>query len=126
MTHIVAVSAGEVVEVRAVARRPLMERWSREELEALRATPWAWKCPEGAVAGEAHVIPHMPAAGAIPAEPVQRGPAAPMRVNITAHMLEQHGYTVGCRGCMSRVGKWRNTVNHTEDCRKRVEEEIRK
>ena len=72
MTHIVAVSADEVVEVRAVARRPFLERWSREELQALKATPWAWKCPERAAAGEAEVIPHAPAAGEIPARPVQK------------------------------------------------------
>ena len=31
------------LEVRAVMRRPLSERWSREELQAVRVVPWAWR-----------------------------------------------------------------------------------
>eukprot|EP00969_Alexandrium_andersonii_P368443 15472925-Alexandrium_andersonii.AAC.1 len=42
-SHIVAASPTEVREVRAVARRPLPERWSREELQNLRAVPWTWR-----------------------------------------------------------------------------------
>eukprot|EP00969_Alexandrium_andersonii_P285627 12628105-Alexandrium_andersonii.AAC.1 len=42
-SHIVAISPAEVREVRAVARRPLSGRWSREELQNLRAAPWAWR-----------------------------------------------------------------------------------
>eukprot|EP00969_Alexandrium_andersonii_P258026 11409299-Alexandrium_andersonii.AAC.1 len=38
-SRIVAVSPTEVREVRAVARRPLSERWSRGELQNLRAVP---------------------------------------------------------------------------------------
>eukprot|EP00969_Alexandrium_andersonii_P336101 14855887-Alexandrium_andersonii.AAC.1 len=38
--HIAAVSPYEVREVRAVARRPLSERWSREALQELSAAPW--------------------------------------------------------------------------------------
>ena len=38
ITHIVATGPGEVCEVRAVVRKPLSERWPREELQALRAT----------------------------------------------------------------------------------------
>ena len=41
VTHIVAVNANEVIEVRAVMRRPLSERWSRDELQAIRAVPWS-------------------------------------------------------------------------------------
>eukprot|EP00969_Alexandrium_andersonii_P216468 9560841-Alexandrium_andersonii.AAC.1 len=39
-SHIVAVSAHEVREVRAVARRPFGERWSREVLQGLVSAPW--------------------------------------------------------------------------------------
>eukprot|EP00969_Alexandrium_andersonii_P319267 14103853-Alexandrium_andersonii.AAC.1 len=41
-SHIVAVAPTEAREVRAVARRPLVERWGREKLQSLRAAPWAW------------------------------------------------------------------------------------
>ena len=87
MTHIVAVSADEVIEVRAVARSPLLERWYRKERQALQATPWVWTCLERAAVGEAEVIPHVPVVGVIPAGPAQKSPAAPMRVNSTAAML---------------------------------------
>eukprot|EP00969_Alexandrium_andersonii_P142667 6307694-Alexandrium_andersonii.AAC.1 len=40
-SRIAAVSPTEVREVRAVARRPLPERWGREGLQNLRAVPWA-------------------------------------------------------------------------------------
>eukprot|EP00969_Alexandrium_andersonii_P077610 3423121-Alexandrium_andersonii.AAC.1 len=39
-SHIVAVSAAEVRGVRAVARRPLGKRWSREVLQGLVSVPW--------------------------------------------------------------------------------------
>eukprot|EP00969_Alexandrium_andersonii_P297112 13129277-Alexandrium_andersonii.AAC.1 len=41
--HIVAVSPREVREVRAVARRPFGERWSREALQEPAAVPWMWR-----------------------------------------------------------------------------------
>eukprot|EP00969_Alexandrium_andersonii_P027016 1178396-Alexandrium_andersonii.AAC.1 len=42
-SHIVAVSAHEVRNVRAVARRPLGARWSREALRGLVSVPWVWR-----------------------------------------------------------------------------------
>ena len=84
--------------LRAVARKPLSERWPREELQDPRATPWAWNTPREAAAEGVKVIPHVPAAaGAIPVSPEPRGQVAPMRVNIASAMLEEHGYTAGCR-----------------------------
>ena len=41
------------------------------------------------------VIPHVPAAGAIPVSREAKAQAAPMRVNTTTAMLEQYGYTAG-------------------------------
>eukprot|EP00969_Alexandrium_andersonii_P337643 14923014-Alexandrium_andersonii.AAC.1 len=49
-SHIVAASAHEVRSVRAVARRPLTERWPREALQGLVSAPWAWRA-EPASAG---------------------------------------------------------------------------
>eukprot|EP00969_Alexandrium_andersonii_P264271 11680189-Alexandrium_andersonii.AAC.1 len=50
--HIVVVSPHEVREVRAVARRPFSERWSREALRELSAVPGMWLC-EPTSAGDA-------------------------------------------------------------------------
>eukprot|EP00969_Alexandrium_andersonii_P225085 9940935-Alexandrium_andersonii.AAC.1 len=44
VAHIVAVSSCEAREVRAMARRPFGERWSREALQELPAVPWMWRC----------------------------------------------------------------------------------
>eukprot|EP00969_Alexandrium_andersonii_P371266 15479134-Alexandrium_andersonii.AAC.1 len=41
--RIVAVSPREVREVRAVARRPFGERWSRGALQEPTAVPWMWR-----------------------------------------------------------------------------------
>eukprot|EP00969_Alexandrium_andersonii_P153304 6779150-Alexandrium_andersonii.AAC.1 len=43
VSHIVAASAHEVRSVRAVARRPLVECWSREVPQGLASAPWAWR-----------------------------------------------------------------------------------
>ncbi len=39
ISHLVATPGG-VVEVRAVQRRPATERWSKDELSQVHATPW--------------------------------------------------------------------------------------
>ena len=96
------------------------------EVQALKATPWAWQCPERAAAGAAEAIPHAPAAGVIPAGPPQKSPAAPVRVKIAAAMLEQHWYTVGCRRCtLLRTGRTAMGVKHSEACRGRIEGHLR-
>ena len=59
VTHIVAVGPDEAVEVRAVMRRPASERWSREELQAIRVVPWVWKAAAAPGADEVQVLPHV-------------------------------------------------------------------
>eukprot|EP00969_Alexandrium_andersonii_P013273 579101-Alexandrium_andersonii.AAC.1 len=100
--HIVAVSATEVRTVRAVARRPFGERWSREILQSLVSVPWVWRAEAAlAVAGPPQVIPHVPQEVAAP-PPRAASERAPRRVNIAQGMLEEHEYTAGCLKC-SRV-----------------------
>ena len=60
---------GEVLEVRAVARKPFSDSWSREEL--------AWQCLREVAAERAEAIPHAPAAAAIPVGVQPAGPAGP-------------------------------------------------
>ena len=68
-SHIVAGGPGEVREVRAVARRPLSERWSRETLQELRAVPWAWRMAPPAAGEVPQVIPHVAVEAEAPALP---------------------------------------------------------
>ena len=63
-TRIVAVSAAEVRDVRVVPRRPTPERWSRDALQALRATPQAWGVVERQGVVEPQVIPRAVQGGA--------------------------------------------------------------
>eukprot|EP00969_Alexandrium_andersonii_P078452 3459492-Alexandrium_andersonii.AAC.1 len=41
--HVVAINPHEACEARAVARRPVHERWPWETLERPRVLPWAWR-----------------------------------------------------------------------------------
>eukprot|EP00969_Alexandrium_andersonii_P066536 2933161-Alexandrium_andersonii.AAC.1 len=66
-SHIVSVSAAEVRSVRAVARRPLAERWSREVLQGLLSVPWVWRAESTpADGGPPQVIPRVPQEAAAP------------------------------------------------------------
>ena len=56
ITHLIH-TEGQVVEAHAVQRRPRDERWSREELGNIRATPWQRAPPEGDQLPEIEVIP---------------------------------------------------------------------
>eukprot|EP00969_Alexandrium_andersonii_P251729 11125232-Alexandrium_andersonii.AAC.1 len=105
-SHIVAVSATEVRSVRAVARCPLSERWSREAQQGLVSAPWVWRAEStSADGGPPQVIPRVPqeTAAPPPRPPVER---APRRVNVAKSMLEEHGYAAGCLKC-SRVREQR-------------------
>ena len=102
-------------------RRPVPERWSREILQELRATPWAWRSPQEEGQGPPQVIPHVEPLEPVPPPP-PRPAAAPMRVQITSAMMQEHGYTAGCRRCtLVRTGRSAAGVKHTEVCRARFE-----
>eukprot|EP00969_Alexandrium_andersonii_P024147 1053617-Alexandrium_andersonii.AAC.1 len=57
--HIVAVSPHEVREVRAVARPPVGERWSRGALQELAAAPWMRRREPVSAGVAPRVIPHV-------------------------------------------------------------------
>ncbi len=46
ITHRIATSSKTVVESRAVHRVPKQERWDREGLNGVQASPWQWAVPE--------------------------------------------------------------------------------
>ena len=47
------------------------------------------------------------------------------RANIFKDDLIRFGYTVGCQGCKAAV-RGKPAHSHTEECRKRIEDELRK
>ena len=69
MIHRVGIGT-EVVETRAVQRKPREERWSRERIAGLRATPWQNPAREGD--DDAPAV--LPPRGELPGQPVPASP----------------------------------------------------
>ena len=111
---------GRVFDVRAVQRRPAVERWSAAELAAVRATPWRVH-PGPDDVGELIVLQPLPRPAGPPAvreelEYRARG------VYIRQEDLDTYGYTANCRRCrLMREGATGRGINHRPECRARIE-----
>ena len=121
IAHLIGVGR-EVVETRAVQRRPKEERWDVAAIEGLLATPWCNPAPEDGDQ-EVVVLPPRPEGPAAPAEPA--GPNLGMganRVYARDVDLKRYGYTAACRRCARmREGRPARGVRHTPACRARIE-----
>ncbi len=117
---------GRVHEIRGIQRQPREQRWRREALEAVTATPWN-RAPTAE--GELRVLPPLagPAAAAAAEEPEVREPEYnPHRIFIKQADLERFGFTAGCRRCtLMRSGLKAQGVKHGDECRLRVEQCLR-
>ncbi len=115
-------TAEGVIKADVFRRRAAGERWCKEEVEKIRGSV---RSPD----------PHHPEADAVPIRihvdvpEVQGEPRAramekeSRRVYLKKTDYEEHGYTIDCAGCrqVRIVGKSRN---HTEACRKIMEEAL--
>jgi hypothetical protein len=129
ISHRIATSSKTVVESRAVHRVPKQERWDREGLNGVQATPWQWAVPEEEPeAAEPVVIAPRSAeerANDQP-RPVQDKEFKTRRAYLTKADLERWGYTAGCRRCrFMRENQSVRGIQHTEPCRKRLENCLR-
>jgi hypothetical protein len=79
ISHRVATSATEVVEARAVHRVPKTERWDRDALNNIQATPWQWTVPEGGPAPMVVIGPRAADDPLRPPPPVAREQNRPSR-----------------------------------------------
>jgi hypothetical protein len=125
-TTIHRIGVGDVVrEVRATQRRPLVERWCRDALSSIRATPWLNPAPADGGGAELPVLaPRVPTEE--PAPPPPTPAYQPRRLYIRKEDLDQFGYTANCRRCiLMRNGEAGRGVAHHEECRRRVEEAMR-
>jgi hypothetical protein len=117
---------GKVHAIRGVQRQPRADRWRKEALEEIKATPWD-RAP--AAEGEVIVLPPLapPAAAQGPAAvEVREVEYNPHRVHIRLADLEAHGFTAGCRRCgLMRNGLPALGVKHLDACRTRVEQAMR-
>ena len=123
ITHRIATEHG-VVEARAVQRRPLTERWSMEELAAVRATPWCFKPGPAGENEQAVIFQQLPAA---PVGPQAQAPPEyqPRRVFIRPEDLERWGFSANCKRCLAMREGRSATGPHHAGCRDRIEKAMR-
>ena len=115
-----------VREVRAVQRVPLVERWSREAVEAVDV--WPRRLEPAQEVPEARAIPEAaPPEGAhAPDEPRPAERRGPNPVYIQKSDLVRYGYSEGCVKCdRLRAGRPAGGFRHSEACRRRIERELR-
>ena len=113
-----------IVKARTFARRGEEDRWSRKEVDEMVGVPWEQILGKGM--REANSRAHIAGAGAgedIIAAPQMRE-TMPRRMRFDMDDLEKHGFTVGCPGCKAK-NRGETGVNHSEECRQRIEEKIR-
>ena len=121
--HIVSMTEGQVVRARAIKEKPTNTELTKEMLDTVKGLPWM---PTGTVGEAARPVLHraVPLADENPEEQE----AQPRSVKIRRAVLEKVGYSRHCPKCraVQRGDTSRATVNHTPECRKRVEEEMSK
>ena len=120
---------GEVIKCRAVSRKPLEERWSADAIESIVATPWNHRPSANEGVREARVLPPLPKEEQVDSQPQPREPdvRAPLRPRITKSDLSRWGYSDGCLRCRQmRSGHAEDGSKHSEQCRKRIESEMRR
>ena len=111
---IVGTADGGSTTSRCIRRRPVEERWSKHEIENLKATPLD---PGGEEQGERdHENQSREEVPIVPDEKPK-----PRRFHIRREDMEKHGATDGCPGCRALHAR-RRGVPHTNDCRTRMEE----
>ena len=116
---------------RNVKRMPKEMRWDKAAIEAIRFTPWTVTDPsDGDRRSGAHTE-HKPRVEiAIDKEirlqePLQEErESIPRRVYLTKSIIDKFGATDGCPGCIT-VMLGGTGIPHSEDCRKRIENEMR-
>ena len=118
-SYIVADEQGNVVESRAVQRRPMEQRWDRAAVESLTITPWSLRETSGAKRVEL--------GEEAPKHDVAEDKVlVPRRLNITMTLLRQFGTTDDCPQCehVRQFNETKNGLAHTEKCRKRLVEAL--
>ena len=111
---------------RTVRRKPLEERWDKENLELVGGVPWYRSDADENVDGEKMrtEVKTMDKDYLEKFEEMEEHVPVPRRVFITRQDLETHGYTVGCPGCIS-ILKGTTRQMHSEACRRRIQKEMK-
>ena len=116
--HVIAMTNGLVVRAASVHSFPEEQKWSKEEVLAIRGVPWA---PSGTLKykDDVAIVPEPPKA---PMEPLHP-PAAivPRGFRVTPEMFKDYGYSENCRKCsLMQSCQDDARARHTEACRDRI------
>ncbi|CAK0873283.1 unnamed protein product, partial [Prorocentrum cordatum] len=129
--HLVA-GPTRTTRVRTVRRRPEGERFVLEELDKFAGVPWDMTVepnqqrllppppPPPVVLPAAGPEALVPPAMVGPAPPTGPGGAGLRSTYITRALIDKYGWTPMCPRCVTGMG------SHSEECRKRIENELRK
>ena len=113
------------MKCRDFRRRPEGDKWSKETLDEIKGTPW--QPTPGRESVEIKCRINMPQDETPVTQPVTRGDeeGGVKRAKIFKDDLVRFGHTVGCQGYKAAV-RGRTAQSHSEECRKRIEDELRK
>jgi hypothetical protein len=105
-----------VASSRALARRPMSDRWHAEPIQAVSILPWNHRPEEGDAA-----VQWRDAEGKLE-ESEDRTATVPRRFKINKIDLDRFGYTSNCEQCdhVLRYGQTRGGMQHNETCRERI------
>ena len=114
-----------VIKARDIRRRGTKEeQWDLGKFNEFRGVPWEPVPGREGIEIKARI--NMPR-DREPVRPPMVGEereAVPRRVKITREQVRTMGFTVGCQGCRA-VNRGLPAVIHSEECRKRMEEQLR-
>ena len=102
----------------------MTRRWDLGKFNKVKGVPW--EPTPGREGIEIRARVHVPRDNSAPEAPME-GEAkevVPRRVRITREQVRMAGFTVGCPGCRA-INRGQPAVNHTEQCRKRFEDNMR-
>ena len=119
-----------VVRTNTFYRRPEVERWNGEFLLKIVGVPWK-PIPSLPSASEPAIsIPELEEQ-CLGRRVQEQGVAAPKeyiprKVCLRQSDFAKYGHTPGCRGCESIITKAQDRVNHNDECKARIIEEMAK
>ena len=115
---------GGVWKTRTVRRKPVQERWLPSGADMVIGVPWNVKEGDPKADGDlpTEVVWPELSADERRSREEREDSTVPRRPQLKREYFEEHGWTKGCPGCKAAI-MGRPSQNHTEACRKRIENE---
>ena len=113
-----------ILKVRSIRRKgEMIERWDKTQLGTMRGVPW--KPIPDSEETELRASVNVPIVTSGPTIPAMTEPEMGVRrMRITKEMIIKFGYLPGCQGC-KKVAQGKIARDHTEECRKIIEDKLR-